>query len=66
MEATKTTDAVSERIERLRYEAYHNAVAQTSHGSVLLQSGAFSTEEDFDRELGELVSKWNTGNCYEF
>ena len=59
-------ETVESRIQRLRYEAYHSAVAQTSHGSVLLQRGAFSTEDDFDRELGELLNKWETGNCYEF
>lgn len=61
-----TVETVEERIKRLRYEAYHSAVAQTSHGSILLQRGAFSTEEDFDRELGELLDKWKNGSCYEF
>ncbi len=66
MKATKTTDSISEKIARLRYEAYHSAVAQTSHGSVLLQNGAFATEEDFDRDLSDLLTKWNTGSSYEF
>lgn len=61
-----TTESVEDKIKRLRYEAYHASVAQTSRGSVLLQKGAFATEEDFDKELGELLNKWETGNCYEF
>lgn len=63
---TTMTETVEEKIARLRYAAYHSSVAQTSQGSILLQLGAFSTEEDFDRELGELLSHWENGCCYEF
>lgn len=66
VEVMNTAETVENRIQRLRYEAYHSAVARTSHGSDLLQQGAFSTEDDFDRELGELLNRWETGNCQEF
>ena len=62
----KTTETVEDRIARLSREAYQSAVAQTSHGSVLLQHGAFFTEEDFDRELRKLFNAWESGNSYEF
>ena len=47
-------DMIFARIEQLTELAYHSAVAQTAHGSVLLQEGLFATEEDFDNELAEL------------
>lgn len=59
-------ETVEERVARLRYDAYRNSVAQTSHGNVLLQRGAFFTEEDFERELRELLQTWKNGHCYEF
>lgn len=61
-----TIETVEAQVQRLRDAAYHSAVAQTSHGSVLLQQGAFSTEEDFDKDLGDLLNKWESGTCYGF
>ena len=59
-------ESVKDKIARLRDEAYRSAVAQTAHGSVLLQMGAFATEADFDRDLDDLLSRWDSGVCWEF
>ncbi len=59
-------EKIKERVQKLRYQAYHSSVAQTAHGNIFLQQGAFSTEEDFDAELNELIRKWESVECYEF
>lgn len=61
-----TAEEIKERIQRLRNDAYRRSVAQTAHGNIFLQRGAFSTEEDFNAELNELIRKWESGECYEF
>ena len=54
------------RIERLSKAAFRSAVAQTAHGSVLLQEGLFATEEDFDNELAELKAGIESGKHLAF
>lgn len=66
MKEALQAESVKDKIARLRDEAYRSAVAQTAHGSVLLQMGAFATEADFDRDLNDLVTRWKSGESYEF
>ncbi len=61
-----TTEIIRERIQKLRHQAYYSSVAHTAHGNIFLQEGAFSTEEDFDAELNELLRKWESRESYEF
>ena len=66
MKEALQAESVKDKIARLRDEAYLSAVAQTAHGSVLLQMGAFATEADFDRDLNDLVTRRDSGVCWEF